>query len=183
MAAAPTSRAPECLAAVAATIASYKARNIAAPALEVVEPDIEFAERIFPVLGKDRGLAAECGAGLPMPSHPPEGLEIGLYEVASSNRKSRTSPTDALSTRSRSIPIRERPKCYAMSSSTMSALRSTGCPWRARSQEGGHILHAESWRAIRAAKGSPTPRTWAGHRLDHSVSWLGSLTMISGFTR
>ena len=61
-----------------------KAKKIAAHALEAAEDDIEFADATFRVVGTDRELPLKEMAGAAyVPSRLPEGLETGLYEVAS----------------------------------------------------------------------------------------------------
>jgi carbon-monoxide dehydrogenase large subunit len=72
----------------AATIAAdkvvAKARKIAAHALEAAEDDIEFADGSFRVVGSDRVVSLQDVAQAAyVPSRLPEGLETGLYEVAS----------------------------------------------------------------------------------------------------
>ncbi len=72
----------------AATIAAdkvvAKARKIAAHALETAEDDIEFADGSFRVVGTDRVVSLQDVAQAAyVPSRLPEGLETGLYEVAS----------------------------------------------------------------------------------------------------
>src|SRR6266446_4004065 len=72
----------------AATIAAdkvvAKARKIAAHALEAAEDDIEFADGFFRVVGTDRAISLKDIAHTAyVPSRLPEGLETGLYEVAS----------------------------------------------------------------------------------------------------
>jgi aerobic carbon-monoxide dehydrogenase large subunit len=72
----------------AATIAAdkviAKARKIAAHAMEAAEDDIEFADGIFRVVGTDRAVSLKDTAQAAyVPSRLPEGLETGLYEVAS----------------------------------------------------------------------------------------------------
>jgi carbon-monoxide dehydrogenase large subunit len=72
----------------AATIAAdkvlAKAKKIAAHALEAAEDDIEFADGTFRVVGTDRAVSLkEAAAAAYVPSRLPEGLETGLYEVAS----------------------------------------------------------------------------------------------------
>jgi carbon-monoxide dehydrogenase large subunit len=72
----------------AATIAAdkivAKARKIAAHAMEAAEDDIEFADGTFRVVGTDRAVSLKEVAGAAyVPSRLPEGLETGLYEVAS----------------------------------------------------------------------------------------------------
>ncbi len=61
-----------------------KARKIAAHALETAEDDIEFSEGMFRVVGTDRAVSLKEVAQVAyVPSRLPEGLETGLYEVAS----------------------------------------------------------------------------------------------------
>jgi len=72
----------------AATIAAdkviAKARKIAAHAMEAAEDDIEFVDGSFRVVGTDRTISLKDTAQAAyMPSRLPEGLETGLYEVAS----------------------------------------------------------------------------------------------------
>ena len=72
----------------AATIAAdkivAKARKIAAHALEAAEDDIEFADGTFRVVGTDRAVSLKDTAQAAyVPARLPEGLETGLYEVAS----------------------------------------------------------------------------------------------------
>jgi carbon-monoxide dehydrogenase large subunit len=72
----------------AATMAADKvianAKKIAAHALEAAEDDIEFADASFRVVGTDRAVSLEeVTAAAYVPSRLPEGLETGLYEVAS----------------------------------------------------------------------------------------------------
>jgi carbon-monoxide dehydrogenase large subunit len=72
----------------AATIAAdkiiAKAKKIAAHALEAAEDDIEFADGTFRVVGTDRAVSLQDVAQAAyVPSRLPEGLETGLYEVAS----------------------------------------------------------------------------------------------------
>jgi carbon-monoxide dehydrogenase large subunit len=72
----------------AATMAAdkivVKAKKIAAHALEAAEDDIEFADGTFRVIGTDRVVSLkDVAAAAYMPSRLPEGLETGLYEVAS----------------------------------------------------------------------------------------------------
>jgi carbon-monoxide dehydrogenase large subunit len=72
----------------AATIAAdkvvAKARKIAAHALEAAEDDIEFADGSFRVGGTDRVVSLQDVAQAAyVPSRLPDGLETGLYEVAS----------------------------------------------------------------------------------------------------
>jgi aerobic carbon-monoxide dehydrogenase large subunit len=72
----------------AATMAANKiiakARKIAAHALEAAEDDIEFSDATFRVVGTDRTVSLqEVAAAAYVPSRLPEGLETGLYEVAS----------------------------------------------------------------------------------------------------
>jgi carbon-monoxide dehydrogenase large subunit len=72
----------------AATMAADKviarAKKIAAHALEAAEDDIEFADGTFRVAGTDRAVSLkEAAAAAYVPSRLPEGLETGLYEVAS----------------------------------------------------------------------------------------------------
>jgi carbon-monoxide dehydrogenase large subunit len=72
----------------AATIAAdkviAKARKIAAHALEAAEDDIEFGDGSFRVVGTDRAVSLkDVAQAAYVPSQLPEGLETGLYEVAS----------------------------------------------------------------------------------------------------
>jgi carbon-monoxide dehydrogenase large subunit len=72
----------------AATIAAdkvvAKAKKIAAHALEAAEDDIEFSEGMFRVVGTDRAVSLkDVAQAAYVPSRLPEGLETGLYEVAS----------------------------------------------------------------------------------------------------
>jgi aerobic carbon-monoxide dehydrogenase large subunit len=72
----------------AATIAAdkviAKACKIAAHAMEAAEDDIEFVDGSFRVVGTDRTISLKDTAQAAyMPSRLPEGLETGLYEVAS----------------------------------------------------------------------------------------------------
>jgi len=72
----------------AATIAAdkiiAKARKIAAHAMEAAEDDIEFSDGSFRVVGTDRAVSLKDAAQAAyVPSRLPEGLETGLYEVAS----------------------------------------------------------------------------------------------------
>ncbi len=72
----------------AATMAAdkiiVKARKIAAHAMEAAEDDIEFSDAIFRVVGTDRAVSLqEVAQAAYVPSRLPEGLETGLYEVAS----------------------------------------------------------------------------------------------------
>jgi|SRR5271155_3698277 len=72
----------------AATLAAdkviAKARKIAAHAMEAPEDDIEFADGTFRVVGTDRAISLkEVAKAAYVPSRMPEGLETGLYEVAS----------------------------------------------------------------------------------------------------
>jgi carbon-monoxide dehydrogenase large subunit len=72
----------------AATIAAdkiiAKARKIAAHTLEASEDDIGFTDGIFRVVGTDRTVSLQDAAQAAyVPSRLPEGLETGLYEVAS----------------------------------------------------------------------------------------------------
>jgi carbon-monoxide dehydrogenase large subunit len=61
-----------------------KAKKIAAHALEAAEDDIEFADASFRVVGTDRAVSLKDTAQAAyVPSRLPEGLETGLYEVAS----------------------------------------------------------------------------------------------------
>jgi aerobic carbon-monoxide dehydrogenase large subunit len=61
-----------------------KARKIAAHALEAAEDDIELADGVFRVVGTDRAVSLrEVAQAAYVPSRLPEGLETGLYEVAS----------------------------------------------------------------------------------------------------
>ena len=61
-----------------------KARKIAAHALEAAEDDIEFADGTFRVVGTDRAVSLKDTAQAAyVPARLPEGLETGLYEVAS----------------------------------------------------------------------------------------------------
>ena len=69
---------------IAANKVVAKAKKIAAHALEAAEDDIEFADATFRVVGTDRELPLKEMAGAAyVPSRLPEGLETGLYEVAS----------------------------------------------------------------------------------------------------
>jgi carbon-monoxide dehydrogenase large subunit len=71
-------------AAMAADKVIAKARKIAAHALEAAEADIEFADASFRVVGTDRAVSLqEVAASAYVPSRLPQGLETGLYEVAS----------------------------------------------------------------------------------------------------
>jgi carbon-monoxide dehydrogenase large subunit len=72
----------------AATMAAdrifVKARKIAAHEMEAAEDDIEFADGVFRVVGTDRAVSLKDAAQAAyVPSQLPEGLETGLYEVAS----------------------------------------------------------------------------------------------------
>jgi carbon-monoxide dehydrogenase large subunit len=72
----------------AATIAAdkivAKARKIAAHAMEAAEADIEFSDGTFRVVGTDRAVSLkDVAQAAYVPSRLPEGLETGLYEVAS----------------------------------------------------------------------------------------------------
>jgi aerobic carbon-monoxide dehydrogenase large subunit len=72
----------------AATLAAdkvvAKAKKIAAHSLEAAEADIEFADGMFGVVGTDRAVSLQdVAAAAYVPSRLPEGLETGLYEVAS----------------------------------------------------------------------------------------------------
>jgi carbon-monoxide dehydrogenase large subunit len=71
-------------AAMAADKVIGKAKKIAAHALEAAEDDIEFADAMFRVAGTDRAVSLEeVAATAYVPSRLPEGLETGLYEIAS----------------------------------------------------------------------------------------------------
>jgi carbon-monoxide dehydrogenase large subunit len=72
----------------AATIAAdkviAKARKIAAHVMEAAEDDIEFVDGSFRVVGTDRTVSSkDAAAAAYVPSRVPEGLETGLYEIAS----------------------------------------------------------------------------------------------------
>jgi aerobic carbon-monoxide dehydrogenase large subunit len=71
-------------AAMAADKIIAKARKIAAHTMEVAEGDIEFVDGFFRVVGTDRAVSLqEMAQAAYVPSRLPEGLETGLYEVAS----------------------------------------------------------------------------------------------------
>jgi carbon-monoxide dehydrogenase large subunit len=71
-------------ASIAADKIIAKARKIAAHAMEAAEADIEFSDGLFRVVGTDRALSLkDVAQAAYVPSRLPEGLETGLYEVAS----------------------------------------------------------------------------------------------------
>jgi aerobic carbon-monoxide dehydrogenase large subunit len=99
-----------------------KARKIAAHVMEAAAADIEFSGGRLCVVGTDRAVSLqEVVQAAYVPSRLPPGLETGSTRSPASRPRARTSPTAAMSARSRSIQRRERPKCCATPSSTMSA--------------------------------------------------------------
>jgi carbon-monoxide dehydrogenase large subunit len=82
-----------------------KARKIAANAMEAAEDDIEFSDGAFRVVGTDRAVSLkDVAAAAYVPSRLPEGIETGLYEVASFSPEIPNFRTAVMSARSRSIP-------------------------------------------------------------------------------
>jgi carbon-monoxide dehydrogenase large subunit len=66
------------------TRSSPKSKKIAAHAPKAAEDDIEFSDAMFRVVGTDRSVSLqEVAQAACVPSRLPEGLETGLYEVAS----------------------------------------------------------------------------------------------------
>jgi aerobic carbon-monoxide dehydrogenase large subunit len=110
----------------AATIAAdkviAKAKKIAAHTLEAAEDDIEFADGMFRVVGTDRAVSLKDTAQAAyVPSRCLRGSRPGSTRLRASRPRFRTSPTAAMSARSRSTPRPVPPKCCATSSLTMSA--------------------------------------------------------------
>jgi aerobic carbon-monoxide dehydrogenase large subunit len=71
-------------AVLAADKVVIKAKKIAAHALEAAEGDIEFSAGMFRVVGTDRAVSLkEMAQAAYVPARLPQGMETGLYEVAS----------------------------------------------------------------------------------------------------
>ncbi|MBV8120528.1 MAG: molybdopterin-dependent oxidoreductase, partial [Alphaproteobacteria bacterium] len=71
-------------ASIAADKLLAKARKIAAHTMEAAEADIEFSDGLFRVVGTDREVSLkDVAQAAYVPSRLPQGLETGLYEIAS----------------------------------------------------------------------------------------------------